>query len=138
MKTVKFFVFFGSITGILLGIYLILNLGLEILIGLTYIPLPYYILYGVGSLITIFAAIFASKKFNVKLIGIWGIATAVLAIIVSCFYNWNALSKLFLKVLPVEAIVGFLFCFVIVIFSGFLSKVLFSKEGKNNSNNFPT
>lgn len=138
MKTVKFFVFFGSITGILLGIYLILNLGLEILIGLTYIPLPYYIIYGVGSLISILAAIFVAKKFSGKLIGIWGIATAVIAIVSSCFYNWNALSKLFLKVLPLEAIVGFLFCFVIVIFSGFLSKVLFSKDGKNNSKNSPT
>lgn len=130
MKTVKFFVFFGSITGILLGIYLILNLGLEVLVGLTYIPFPYYIIYGVGSLIAILAATFVAKRFSGKLIGIWAIATAIISIVVSCFYNWNALSKLFLKVLPIEAIFGFLLCFVIVLLSGFLSKVLFSKEGE--------
>lgn len=137
MKTVKFFVFFGSITGILLGVYLILNLGLEFLVGLTYIPFPYYIIYGVGSLISIVAATFVAKKFSFKLLGIWAIVTAIIAIIVGCFYNWNALSRSFLKVLPLEAIFGFVICFIIVLFAGLLSGVLFSKE-EHSEENSPT
>lgn len=122
MKTSKFFVLFGSIVGIMLSVYLLLNLGLEILVGLTYIPFIYYILYGVGSLISIVSATFVAKKLSVKLLGIWGGITAIIAMIVSCAYNWNVLSRLFLKVLPIEAIIGFVFCFVIVLLAGFFSK----------------
>lgn len=126
-KTTKFFVFFSLFTIGFLAIYLLLNLGLDIIVGLTYVPLPFYIIYGVGSLISIIATI-TTKSFHPKIIGIWAGITAIIVLIVGCCYNWENITKLFWEVLPIEAIIGFVFCFIITVMSGFFTGILTKKQ----------
>lgn len=135
----KFFFVFIFLSGGLVLLYLVLTLTPYLLKGISMIPLNYFVIYALGSIVAlgIMSLIVRNKKVF-KILLMWLVCSIMLATLYGVILNWNSIVVEFEKVLPLKFILGFIVCFVICLVSIFASKILSKKKTtKNNSNEEP-